>query len=69
MMMMAMPARIPSWGEKRSTSAPIALALAPKATNTVEKPATNNTDASSVSRHTSGCGSASARRSSDVPAR
>ena len=45
------------------------LALAPKAMNTVEKPATNKSAANTVSARTIGSGSASASRSSEVPAR
>ena len=45
------------------------LALAPSATNTVEKPSTNSSAASTVSRRTRGFGSSSASRSSEVPAR
>src|SRR5262249_42590397 len=45
------------------------LALAPSATNTVEKPATNRRAAAIVSRRTVGSGSASARRSKEAPAR
>ncbi len=47
----------------------MALALAPSATNTVEKPATNRAAANTVSRRTCGSGSLSAKRSSEVPAR
>src|SRR5215510_10822706 len=47
----------------------MALALAPSATNTVEKPATNSSAATTVSRLTRGGGSLSASRSSEVPAR
>ena len=45
------------------------LALAPSATNTVEKPSTNSAAASTVSRLTRRSGSASANRSSEVPAK
>jgi hypothetical protein len=45
------------------------LAPAPSATNTVEKPATNSSDATIVSRLTAAAGSASASRSSEAPAR
>ena len=48
---------------------PIALALAPNATKTVENPATNSSAANTVSARTMGSGSASASRSSEVPAR
>src|SRR5215475_16090202 len=50
-------------------SEPITLALAPRVTKTVEKPSTNSAAAATVSRLTRGCGSLSANRSSDVPAR
>src|SRR5258707_14357055 len=50
-------------------SEPNEAALAPSATNTVEKPATNRQAAPTVSQRTRGSGSASAKRSSDVPAR
>ena len=45
------------------------LALAPSATNTVEKPQTNRNAASTVSRIEPVFGSSSASRSSEVPAR
>src|SRR5215475_1207045 len=48
---------------------PTALALAPSATKTVEKPSTNRAAAATVSRLTRGSASLSAKRSSDVPAR
>src|SRR6476660_7662476 len=48
---------------------PITLALAPSATNTVEKPSTKRAAAATVSRLTRDFGSLSANRSSDVPAR
>jgi hypothetical protein len=47
----------------------MALAPAPSATNTVEKPSTNNSAATIVSRFTRACGSASANRSIEVPVR
>jgi hypothetical protein len=69
MPMMAMPARVASVPDQASSSAPIALALAPNATNTVEKPSTNSPAAATVSRLTRGSDSPSARCSSDVPVR
>ena len=47
--MMAMPATMPSSAEQACISAPIALALAPNAMNTVENPATNSSAANTVS--------------------
>ena len=41
MTMMTMPATIDSSADQARTSAPTTLALAPSATNTVEKPSTN----------------------------
>ncbi len=52
MTMMAMPAMMLSSRDHIWTTAPIALALAPNATNTVEKPATNSSAANTVSRLT-----------------
>ncbi|MGY4314333.1 hypothetical protein ACVWW1_003660 [Bradyrhizobium sp. JR3.5] len=43
MMMMTMPARIESSADQARTSPPTIDALAPSATNTVEKPSTNMT--------------------------
>ena len=50
MMMMAMPATIDSCADHARISAPIRLALAPSATNTVEKPSTNITADSITAR-------------------
>ena len=69
-MMMAMPASDREFARiDAHACAPMALALAPSATNTVEKPSTNNKAAAMVSVRTRGSGSASARRSSEVPVR
>ena len=54
---------------RRASAAPITLALAPSATNTVEKPQTNSSAASTVCALEPVCGSPSASRSSEVPAR
>ena len=69
MPMMAMPARIASSFEYARTIPPSTLAPAPSAMNTVEKPSTNNPAATTASRRTETSGSASSRRSSDVPAK
>ena len=45
MMMMTMPARIESCADQARIRPPISDALAPSATNTVEKPSTNSTAA------------------------
>ena len=68
MTMIAMPATIDNSADQTRSKPPIALALAPSATNTVAKPSTNRHAASNVSRFTRGSGSLSARRSSEVPA-
>ena len=57
MTMMAMPATAPRAGpNRRAITPPIALALAPSATNTVEKPSTNRMAATMVSGRTRGSG-------------
>ena len=56
MTMMTIPATFPSTYEYARSNAPMTLALAPSATNTVVKPSTNSSAAAIVSRRT--CGSA-----------
>ena len=48
--MIAMPATIDNSADQTRNNPPIALALAPSATNTVAKPSTNRQAASNVSR-------------------
>ena len=57
MMMMTMPATIDSSADQVRTSAPTMLALAPSATNTVEKPRTNITAATITARRETARGS------------
>ena len=48
--MMTMPARIDSCADQARMTPPIRLALAPSATNTVEKPSTNSSADNSTAR-------------------
>ena len=66
--MMPTPAAIDSTWLHCLSSAPKKEAVAPNATNTVEKPATNSTAAITVSRRASASPS-TARASNEVPAR
>ena len=54
--MIAMPATIDNSADQTRSNPPIALALAPSATNTVAKPSTNRQAANKVSRRTRGGG-------------
>jgi hypothetical protein len=68
MTMIAMPATMDNSADQTRSNPPMALALAPSATNTVAKPSTNRHAANNVSRRTRGGASLSASRSREVPA-
>ena len=67
--MMAITGEVGGDADYTPDDRPVTQAVTPSATNTVEKPSTNSTAASTVSRLTRGSGSLSAKRSSEVPAR
>ncbi len=69
MMMMTMPARIDSSADQARISPPISEALAPSATNTVEKPSTNRSADIMIARLEAAAGSSLSTCSIVAPVR